>query len=278
MAIPQVADHLPGLLPFVAGLVADTQSGAITGWPPFDDRVKAYFTPPVTAQMDTVVRGWRAMAGCRSGVTQTHVISAVAALLQLPEYQAASPGQQELMLWIVLYHDVAKVATKGHRDATHGFRSAVIAAQGLPALGFAVTDGYAHQIGAWAHLTRTAVTDEVDPRDQTQDNGKLPAIMAGIDRLFGARSPGARVVQGVLLHMSLTVVSDWPAGAPLSDDLVRRCIDADLLPLLRAMMLADSDAWQYFDPPLKKRFRAETLAAFERVRGVINGAAVRTES
>ncbi|MCD4686538.1 MAG: hypothetical protein K8S97_11445 [Anaerolineae bacterium] len=272
MTIPQVSDYLPDLLPFVAGLVADTQTGAITAWPPFDERVKAYFTPPVMAQTDTVVRGWRAMAGCRDGITQTHVISAIAALLQLPEYGDATPEQQVLMLWIVLYHDVAKIARKGHRDATHGFRSAALTAQGLPSLGFAITDDYASEIGEWAFLTRTAVTHEVEMKDQIQDNGKLPAIMAGIDRLFGAGSPGARVVQGVLLHMSLNVVSDWPAAAPLTGDLVRLCIDDDLLPLLRAMMLVDNDAWQYFDAPLKKKYRAETLAEFERVQGLLNGA------
>lgn len=270
MTIPPVSDHLPDLLPFVEGLVADTQSGAIDSWPPFDERVRAHFTPPVLSRMDTVVRGWRAMAGCRNGVTQTHVISVLASLLQLPEYAAATPDQQELLWWIVLNHDAAKIARKDQRDATHGFRSAALAAQGLPALGFPVSGDYATTIGEWAYLTRTAVTDAPDRDDQIQDNRKLPAIMAGIDRLFDAGSPGARVVQGVLLHMSLDVISDWPAAAPLSDDLVRRCIDEDLFPLLRAMMLVDNDAWQYFDPPAKKKYRDETLAEFERVRSVIN--------
>jgi hypothetical protein len=45
-----------------------------------------------------------------------------------------------------------------------------------------------------------------------------------------------------------------------------RCISPALLPLLEAMMLVDSDAWQLFRPDDKVKFRASTLAVFATVR------------
>ncbi len=42
-----------------------------------------------------------------------------------------------------------------------------------------------------------------------------------------------------------------------------------LLPLLEAMMLVDSDAWQLFDAANKARFRQSTLAVFADVRRLV---------
>ena len=42
-----------------------------------------------------------------------------------------------------------------------------------------------------------------------------------------------------------------------------------LLPLLEALMLVDSDAWQLFDPTSKARFRQSTLTVFVTVRRLV---------
>ena len=47
------------------------------------------------------------------------------------------------------------------------------------------------------------------------------------------------------------------------------CIRPALLPLLEAMMLVDSDAWQLFDAANKARFRQSTLAVFADVRRLV---------
>ena len=44
-----------------------------------------------------------------------------------------------------------------------------------------------------------------------------------------------------------------------------------LLPLLEAMMLVDSNAWQLFDPISKAKFRQSTLAVFANVRRRVQG-------
>ena len=96
--------------------------------------------------------------------------------------------------------------------------------------------------------------------------GVLPAILQGVDDLFGAQSPAALIVQAVLLHQSLNVVPEWPNPGSLSEAELALHIRPALLPLLEAMMLVDSDAWQLFDPTSKAKFRHSTLAVFAAVR------------
>ena len=70
----------------------------------------------------------------------------------------------------------------------------------------------------------------------------------------------------MLLHQSLNVVPEWPNPGSLAEADLAPCIRPALLPLLEAMMLVDSDAWQLFDPASKAKFRESTLAAFANVR------------
>ena len=63
--------------------------------------------------------------------------------------------------------------------------------------------------------------------------------------------------------MSITVVADWPQSAPLTDAEAREYLDPQLLPLLKTMMLVDNDAWNFFDPLTKFRYRQDTLTVFE---------------
>ena len=97
----------------------------------------------------------------------------------------------------------------------------------------------------------------------------LPAIVRGIERLFGEGSAAALIVQSVLLHQSLNVVPEWPKPGSLADEDLPLCIRPALLPVLEALMLVDSDAWQLFDPAEKARFRQSTLAVFARVRRLV---------
>ena len=59
------------------------------------------------------------------------------------------------------------------------------------------------------------------------------------------------------------------SAAPLTDDEVRRYIDATFYPLLKVMTLVDSYAWQLYDPPGRELMRQETLAAFDHVAALI---------
>ena len=140
----------------------------------------------------------------------------------------------------------------------------------LPRLGFATTDNYGAQIKDWVALTNSAMTKRDEPGDYVQDNRQLPEIIAGIEKLFGRNTPAALVVKTVLLHISVTVVTDWPQAAALTEAQVRYCIDGEILPLLQIMMLVDSDGWALFDQATRERHRQETLMVFEQLKGSVS--------
>jgi len=273
--IPRVELHLPEVMAYVRDLAREYEAGRVGSWQAMAHGVQSFFTPARMDQVEAAVPGWRAMSSQAGGVTLTHVIFVLVALLLCPEYQCATPDEQVLMEWIVLFHDVMKRVESGRRDHVHGFRSAAAAGKALPDLGFTVTHEYAFSIESWAALASSAITRLEGGTDDIQDNRQLPAIIAGIDRMFGRDTPGAMVVKGVLLHMSITVVPDWPQAAPLTMAEIRRYVSAELLPLLRAMMLADSDGWALFDPGTKERYRRQTLAAFDAIPQGSTGVAER---
>jgi hypothetical protein len=265
-AIPIPEYYLPELIAQVRDLARQYALGTLVSWERMSEQVQSFFTPARLDQVEASIPGWRAMASLAGGATLTHITAVLTALLLCPEYHQARSEQQALMEWIVLFHDLIKRGEPGKRDHVHAFRSAVNAAQALPALGFATTDDYANVINDWARLTHSAITRPEGATDEIHDNRQLPAILAGIDQLYGRDSPGALVVKGVLLHMSITVVQDWPQAAPLTEAEIEQYVSTPLLPLLQAMMLADSDGWALFDPDRKEQHRRETLARFAAIR------------
>ncbi|MCB9450389.1 MAG: hypothetical protein H6672_03065 [Anaerolineaceae bacterium] len=263
--IPELESHLPHLMYFIRTLAENAQADKITAWPQFIEHVRSFYTPSEMKIIEQVVPGWLKMASYANQTTLIHVTSVLAALLLCPEYQVASPDQQRLMEWIVLYHDVAKEVQPGQRDQIHGFRSAALTGKALPTVGFPVTAACSETISPWFILTDSAVTPAA-----CQDNSKLPAILAGIDRLFGEDTPAALVIKGVLLHMSINALNEWPQAAPLSDDEIHRYVSPSLLPLLKVMMLVDNDAWAFFDSKTKEQHQQETRAVFARVEQMID--------
>ena len=238
-------------------------------WQDFITPVRQWFTSERLKQIDAVVMGWEKMASYDDQVTLVHLTAALVSLFSLSEYQALSPVQKNLVLWIVLYHDVEKEAQKGKRDHTHGFRSAAICGQGLVHHGFIQnTDQVA--LNEWVKLTQTATRYDEARDDFIQNNSKLTHIMCGIDNIFDGRdTPAGLIVCGVLLHMSLNVVDEFPQAAPLTDDQIRTCISPTLFPLLRVMMLADNMAWGLFDRENLPAERQQTYREFNRVKDLI---------
>jgi len=263
-SFPSFDLHLPDLSRIISRLAGEYQAGEMKTWDELDERVGAFFTSERIESVEACVPGWRRMASYLDGVTLTHVMGVFVGLVILPEFQNLSPEQQQLAKWIVLFHDVEKEARQGERDPKHGFRSAVRAARQLPHLGFAVTADYGDLITSWSEFTHSALTSSKTHSEPVQDNEKLPEILAGIDRMFGADTPAALVVEGVLLHMSIDVLSDWPQAAPLSEAEIQRYVGRHLAPLLKVMMLADNEGWVMFTPQREQQ-RRETLDAFQRI-------------
>jgi hypothetical protein len=264
MSIPQVEEYLPELIAFVNRLVKAFESGDLISWPTMKEKVQTFFTPEMMDKVERVIPGWRAMSGYLDGATLVHVLSVLTALLMCPEYKQTAPDQQALMKWIVLFHDLAKQPQEEKRDHPHAFRSAARTGVTLPELGFTVQDDKL-PLSDLALLTETAVTKHATTQDDIQDNRKLPDIIDGIEKIFGAETPATLIMKTVLLHMAIDVVTDWPQAAPLSDGEIQQYVDSSLRPLLQIMMVVDNEAWALFDPATKQRYREETLTVFRQI-------------
>lgn len=264
--VPRLDARLPELCEFVRTLAVQIDAGDLRDGAALVDRFRHFYTVDRMAAIDAVLPGWHTMAAYSNGATLHHVTQAMIALQLLPEYRRGSARLQALQEWSVLCHDVGKQVLPGQRDALHAFRSATITARALPGAGFATTGAYAGGLDAWIELVLGATVEAPDGKGRIQDHRELPGILAGLDRLFGAGTPAALIVQTVLLHQSLTVVPEWPNPGSLESGEQTRIVGPALLPVLEGMMLVDSDAWQLFDPASKARFRDCTLTVFAALR------------
>lgn len=267
--LPQLDEHLPDLLHFVRTLAGQIEAGELPDGSTLRQRLRDFYTADRMESIENVAPGWQDMAACAAGATLDHVTQALIAMQMLPEYRQGSRELRALLEWTVLYHDLGKRVMPGERDALHPFRSATIAARALPGVGFAVTDIHRSGLDSWTQLVLGASVAAADGKGRVQDNRALQEILRGLDDLFGARSPAALIVQAVLLHQSLDVVPEWPNPGSLTEAELSLYIRPSLLPLLEAMMLVDSDAWQLFDPVSRTKFRHSTLAVFANVRRLL---------
>jgi hypothetical protein len=265
-SIPGLEDQLPELLAFVRTAARQIEAGELRDGAELAQRIDEFYTAERMEAIERVAPGWRVMSEYAAGATRNHITQALIALQQLPEYRSAPPHLRTLLEWSELYHDLGKQVINGQRDALHAFRGAAMAARTLPTVGFATTDAYPAVIEPWSRLVLGASVEASDGKGLIQDNRALPAILQGIDQMFGAGSAAALIVESVLLHQSLTVVPEWPNPGGLNDAEIPCCIRQALLPLLQGVMLVDSDAWQLFDPASKAKFRQGTLAVFADVR------------
>ena len=269
---PTFDDCFPELNEFILDLVQAFQAGRLESWDDLKEKADAFFTPQKMEEIESLAPGWQKMSSYRSGVTLTHVMGVFLGLFMLPEFRSLSKKQQQLAKWIVLFHDLEKefASGAGERDKTHAFRSAVTAARQLPHLGFAVSSEYEHLISSWSQLTGAAIRSSAEPSVNIQDNRKLLEILTGIERMFGEGMPATLIVKTVLLHMSITVLAEWPQAAPLTEAEMQKYVNGDLFPLLRVMMLSDNEGWVMFDPNERSKQRNETLAVFQRIEQVIS--------
>jgi hypothetical protein len=268
-SFPSFDDCLPELDQFIYALMNEFQGGNLKSWDELDGLVKTFFTPE---QMDLtchVVPHWRKMASYMDGITLTHVMCVFTGLYMMPEFLAMTANQQQMMKWVILFHDVEKEPKPGTRDHVHAFRSTVGAAESLTGIGFPVTGEYKTIFEEWSKFTLSAKTTLGDPPIAMQDNQKLPKILEGIERMFGHNTPAALILKTILFHLSIDMV-DWPPPNPLTQEEIIKYIDLELLPLLRVMNLGDSEGWALFHPETRARHRLDTLQAFETLERLLS--------
>jgi hypothetical protein len=264
--IPYLEDRLPELFEFVRTLARQIETGELQDGDTLALRFRDFYTAERMRTIEAAAPGWQEMADYADRATLNHITQALIALQLLPEYRQASRQLQAMMEWSELYHDLGKQVIGGQRDAVHAFRSAAMAARTLPRVGFLTSEAYESTLDPWTQLVLGASIAAPDGKGLIQDNRALPEILQGIEHLFGPDSAGALIVQAVLLHQSLNVVPEWPNPGGLTEVELPLCIRPALLPLLEAVMLVDSDAWQLFDAVSKAKFRQGTLTVFTDVR------------
>ena len=267
MTTPSFETYLPDMWTFIHRLANAYTAGKLANQEQLAAEVRAFFTPHEMEFTDLLIPGWQRMASYAEGETLVHVMTVFMSLLLSDEYQALSPEQQNMAMWAVAFHDVAKEIHNGQRDTTHAFRSAAIVGKQLPKLGFPVVDLSTQE--GWHSYTRDAIKRIPETGQWVQDNAKLLLIVNGIQRMFGENSPAALIAKTVLFHMSITVVEVWPQAAPLTDAEIVQYVDADLLPLLRTMMIVDGDAWSFFDQERRASEHEETQRVFQRISRMI---------
>jgi hypothetical protein len=270
-SIPRLEDQLPELSAFVRASARQIEAGELRDSHELILRIRDFYTADQMDAVEHVAPGWRDMSAYADGATLHHVTQALIVLQLLPEYRQAPPSLRALMEWIELYHDLGKQAISGQRDALHAFRGATMVARTLPRAGFCAGNAHAAEIDAWTRLVLGAAVAAPDGKGLIQDNRALPVILHGIERLFGAGSAAALIVEAVLLHHSLNVVPEWPNPASLTEAEIPFCIRPSLLPLLECVMLVDSDAWQLFDTASRRKFRQSTLDVFAAARRLVVG-------
>lgn len=271
MPIPNAHHELPDLMQFINEMQHAYDAGKFDNWQDFIVPVREWYTPDRLQAIDDKVMGWTKMATYQDQQTLIHLTAVLVALFGLPEYQALPEADQNLVLWIALYHDVAKEPEPRKRDLTHGFRSAGTCGVGIMEAEFTEPIDPL-LLYTWHGKVMNARVFDKAQNDFIQDNTMLPEIMEGIDNLFGGRdSEAGLIICGVLFHMSITVAEDWPQAAPLTDDETKRYISPRLLPLLRAMMIADGMAWGLFEPERRQHEQNEvrqTLAQVGQLLGI----------
>ena len=268
--IPQIADVFPKFNVFVRALAASYREGEIQSWQSVALRTREFFTSNHRHNFNKVIPGWVKFSQDAEGDTLVHIVCVFIALLNAPEYAAASGEEKALMEWSGLLHDIGKQTVEGQRDPIHAFRSAAQTAIILPNLGFEIQVDDPSFIHAWMTLTQNAYF--IREGVAVPDNAQLSEIIAGIDAIFGVGQPGSWIVKTVLFHMSLEAEKDWPCAAPLSGDEIQLYLDADLFRILSAQMLADSASYNLFSPATEERYRAEILESLENVRQIITAA------
>ncbi len=231
-SFPQFDVKCKELNQFILRLVEEFKKGKIQSWEILDERVKSFFTDTRMDLMESIAPGWRKMASYTNGITLTHITCAFLGMFILPEFQGLSQERQQIAKWIILFHDIDKIHIEGKKDFMHAFRSAAVAANTLPNLGFPISNQYHERIKIWTEFTINAfiwVRKDLPPKP---DNQKLPDILAGIEQLYGENTPATLIIKTTLLHISLNVDPFYDTPAPLTEDETKRYINSDLFPLL----------------------------------------------
>ena len=241
-----VREKLPQFWKFSQGISADLQAEKFSDWGPLVQKIKATLETSFVEQMGKTIPSWQKIATLNEGQTALHTLLVFSICLNLPEYQQSGELTRREIEWTALLHDLDK--TQARRDTAHPFRSAAIAAQILPDLGFELQPGIQQSdLAAWSDLVLSAQRPDGDR--MLHDHSSLKEIIANLHRCWGDHSSASRILKAVLLHQSLPTLKDWSNPVLLTDEELSYALSLADMDVLGPLMIADSDAWNIFDDP-----------------------------
>lgn len=267
-AFPRIEQCLPELMTFIGNLSREIELCNTVTVSKAQESIIAFFDTEQLQKLQATTPDWSELIAHDQGKTLTHVMLAMASLSFHTEFEESSPEEQNIIRWALLFHDIAK-RSEFERDLTHAFRSAVVLARSLPSIGLEVPASYFQNFHGWAELTLGATLQPPDSDRVVQDNQRLPEILAGLEVMLENHTAARMVIKLVLLHHSINILQDWPQASALTDTQVLQLFDAQLLQLIRIMVLADNDGWELFNAHNCTRYREETRSVFRHLQTLV---------
>jgi hypothetical protein len=268
MAFPLIEHRLPELMSFIDDLSRAIELRNTASLSKAQQSITTFFDPEQLRKLESITGEWSELIDHDQGKTLTHVMLTMASLRFHPEFEESIPEEQNIIRWSLLFHDIAK-RSEGERDHTHAFRSAVVLARSLSLIGVDLPKSYFQHLHSWAELTLNATIQQTGSNQLIQDNQRIPEILSGLDLMLGTQAAAKTAIKLVLLHHSINHLNDWPQASALTDIQVSQLVDARLLPLIRIMILADSDGWELFNAHNCVRYREETRSVFRHLQTIV---------
>lgn len=238
-----VEEKLPDFWRLSQKTATGIRTGKFSTWESLIQQINPLLEQSFIEGMDKIIPGWKKIATLQDGQTAIHTLLVFASCLNLPEYTLGDAQTCMEIEWAAVLHDLEK--DRDRNDLSHPFRSAAIAAQIMPKLGFELLPNINKtDLEAWSNLVLSA--QRPDREGMIHDHSSLREIIEGIHTCWGNESSAARVLKAVLLHQSLPALKDWSNAVLLTDEELSFSLTLKDMQVLGPLMVADSDSWNIF--------------------------------
>ena len=238
-----VKETLPDFWMFSKRIANDLQNGQFPDKDSLIQQILPLLDKDYVEKTNQVIPGWKTIANLNDGQTALHTFLVFTLCLNLNEYLLADEQTRLEIEWAAILHDLDKKIAR--QDTAHPFRSAAIASQIMPSLGFELAPNISKtDIDSWANLVMTA--QRPDGARMIHDHSSLLEIVKGIHTCWGNDTSPSRILKAVLFHQSLPTLKEWSNPVLLTDKELAFSLTLNDMNILGALMIADSDSWAIF--------------------------------
>ncbi|MFN8411506.1 MAG: hypothetical protein U0Z26_03875 [Anaerolineales bacterium] len=266
-----VEEKLPDFWNLAKTIAYKLRANRIFNWQQLIQQASPLLEQGFIEAMDEVIPGWKKIATVHDGQTATHTLLVFATCLNLPEYTLGELQTCMELEWAAVLHDLDK--DRARNDTAHPFRSAAVAANIMPELGFETLPNiHKADLTAWSNLVLSA--QRPDGERMLHDHSFLREIINGLHECWGNDSSASRILKSVLLHQSLPTIRDWSNAVLLTDEELAYSLTLNDMKVLGPIMVADSDSWNIFAElriPYLFELRASNAETRRRIQSSIKG-------